>query len=149
MHGTSPSSHSESETDAFREKVMKMFRDVFQLPGWCDNQVDEALRPLTYEYLHLKRIGIAMTNAVFFVSYRPPGGPYFSAPPTVLLRVYGPGSEALLSRRTELLILHTLSSLYEIGVRCRAHPAAYYGHLCQRTRRGVLRVRLDEPRPDA
>ena len=92
-----------------------MFRDVLTLPGWTDDQVDEALRPLLPDYVNLKRISGALTNAVFFVSYRPPGGPYVCSPPTVLLRVYGVGSESLLSRRTELLILHTLSSLYEIG----------------------------------
>jgi len=60
---------------------------------------------------------------VFFVSYGPSketlekleSGSSISPPPTVLLRVYGIGCEVLLSRRAELLILHTLSSLYEIG----------------------------------
>ena len=37
--------------------------------------------------------------------------------PTVLLRVYGPSSGALISRKTELHILHTLSSDYAIGPR--------------------------------
>ncbi|KAK4056303.1 hypothetical protein OIO90_002747 [Microbotryomycetes sp. JL221] len=37
--------------------------------------------------------------------------------PTVLLRVYGPSSGSLISRRTELHILHTLSSRYGIGPR--------------------------------
>ena len=104
-----------AKTEAFRAKVLDMFRDVLTLPGWTDDQVDEALRPLLPDYVNLKRISGALTNAVFFVSYRPPGGPYVCSPPTVLLRVYGVGSESLLSRRTELLILHTLSSLYEIG----------------------------------
>ncbi|BGP19049.1 hypothetical protein JCM10213_009241 [Rhodosporidiobolus nylandii] len=35
--------------------------------------------------------------------------------PTLLLRVYGPQSGSLISRRTELHILHTLSSQYGIG----------------------------------
>lgn len=35
--------------------------------------------------------------------------------PTVLLRVYGPSSGSLISRRNELHILHTLSSQYGIG----------------------------------
>lgn len=35
--------------------------------------------------------------------------------PTILLRVYGPQSGSLISRRTELHILHTLSSQYGIG----------------------------------
>ncbi|KAK4049420.1 hypothetical protein OIV83_004153 [Microbotryomycetes sp. JL201] len=37
--------------------------------------------------------------------------------PTLLLRVYGPSSGSLISRRTELHILHTLSSAYGIGPR--------------------------------
>lgn len=35
--------------------------------------------------------------------------------PTLLLRIYGPSSGSLISRRTELHILHTLSSDYAIG----------------------------------
>ncbi|WFD45027.1 choline kinase [Malassezia psittaci] len=105
----------EAKTDAFREKVLRMFRDVLTLPGWTDDQVNPAISPLQPEFVKLKRISGALTNAVFFVSYEPAGGPVTPAPPTLLLRVYGPGSESLLSRRTELLILHTLSSLYEIG----------------------------------
>ncbi|GAA6000573.1 hypothetical protein JCM10207_004557 [Rhodosporidiobolus poonsookiae] len=35
--------------------------------------------------------------------------------PTILLRVYGPQSGSLISRRNELHILHTLSSKYNIG----------------------------------
>ncbi|SCZ92447.1 BZ3500_MvSof-1268-A1-R1_Chr5-2g07865 [Microbotryum saponariae] len=37
--------------------------------------------------------------------------------PTLLLRIYGPSSGSLISRRTELHILHTLSSSYQIGPR--------------------------------
>jgi len=40
----------------------------------------------------------------------------FSAP-TLLLRIYGPSSGSLISRRNELHILHTLSSQYGIGPR--------------------------------
>jgi thiamine kinase-like enzyme len=39
------------------------------------------------------------------------------AAPTLLLRVYGPSSGSLISRKTELHILHTLSSDYAIGPR--------------------------------
>ena len=88
-----------------------MFCRALKLQGWARTS-DEAT-PLDPDLLQLKRISGAFTNAVFFVSYRAPAG--LRPPPTVLLRVYGSGSNALLSRRTELLILHTLSSLYEIG----------------------------------
>lgn len=37
--------------------------------------------------------------------------------PTLLLRIYGPSSGALISRRNELHILHTLSATYSIGPR--------------------------------
>ena len=37
--------------------------------------------------------------------------------PTLLLRIYGPSSGSLISRKTELHILHTLSSDYQIGPR--------------------------------
>lgn len=37
--------------------------------------------------------------------------------PTLLLRIYGPSSGSLISRKTELHVLHTLSSNYSIGPR--------------------------------
>lgn len=123
LHADAISTHSKlhrlpskADTPAFRAKVLRMFSEQFALPGWTDDQVDDTLRPLQAEYVHLKRISGAFSNAVFFASYRPPEPAPPHVPPTVLLRVYGSGSTALLSRRAELLILHTLSSLYEIGV---------------------------------
>ncbi|WFD34162.1 choline kinase [Malassezia cuniculi] len=98
----------------FRKAVLEMFSEVLRLDGWTTEAVDPSLLPLNPDNVRLKRISGAMTNAVFFVSYVPEGVT-LPLPPKVLLRVYGFGSEALLSRRTELLILHTLSSLYEIG----------------------------------
>lgn len=38
-------------------------------------------------------------------------------PPTLLLRIYGPSSDALISRTEELRILHVLSSQYGLGPR--------------------------------
>lgn len=105
---------SESDTLAFAQRILDMFAQVLHLPGWQAADVAPAMLPLVPERVTLKRISGALTNAVFFVGYRAPDGVQ-PAPPTYLLRVYGAGSEALLSRRTELLILHTLSSLYEIG----------------------------------
>lgn len=43
---------------------------------------------------------------------RPPTKPY---PPTLLLRIYGPSSGALISRDEELRILHVLSTTYGLG----------------------------------
>lgn len=102
----------QSDTTDFKARVLSMFTQVLQLPGWTETAVAPSLVPLEARKLTLKRISGALTNAVFFVGYEADVQP---SPPTLLLRVYGPGSENLLSRRTELLILHTLSSLYEMG----------------------------------
>lgn len=106
---------SKAKTPAFRSQVLAMFSTQLKLETWSDETVDPALLPLKPENVGLKRISGAFSNAVFFVSYNVPPGVRASGPRTVLLRVYGSGTEVLLSRRTELLILHTLSSLYEIG----------------------------------
>lgn len=105
---------STADTLEFKQKVLTMFSDELGLQGWTQASVAPALFPLQAERLTLKRISGAFTNAVFFVGYNAAPG-QSPSPPTLLLRVYGIGSEALLSRRSELLILHTLSSLYEIG----------------------------------
>ena len=67
----------------------------------------------------------SLTNAVFFVSCPPPDPasqpqsitqlPHQESPPTVLLRIYGPSSGTLISRKEELHLLHTLSATYGIG----------------------------------
>lgn len=102
-----------------------MFSKELKLAGWAESDVHPALLPLRRENLGLKRISGAFSNVVIFASYKLSDddrcrasndvGPLV-APPTVLLRIYGTATEVLLSRRAELLILHTLSSLYEIGV---------------------------------
>lgn len=58
----------------------------------------------------VQRVSGALTNAVFFVSNK--SSRKF---PTLLLRIYGPSSWALISRPRELHILHKLSSIYHIG----------------------------------
>ncbi|SJX64951.1 related to CKI1-choline kinase [Sporisorium reilianum f. sp. reilianum] len=107
----------QSDKVQFRAKVLQLFSEQLQLFGWTRETVDPSLWPLDPEQIGLKRISGAFTNAVFFASYNAPEAARntLAPPPTVLLRVYGASSEALLSRRAELLILHTLSSLYEIG----------------------------------
>lgn len=116
----------DADTPQFRERVLELFSRQLKLQGWTEPEVHESLLPLHPDNIRLKRISGAFTNAVFFASYRPPlnastiatkqaQAESMALPPTVLLRVYGVGSEVLLSRRAELLILHTLSSLYEIG----------------------------------
>uniref|UniRef100_V5EZE0 Choline kinase n=1 Tax=Kalmanozyma brasiliensis (strain GHG001) TaxID=1365824 RepID=V5EZE0_KALBG len=107
----------QADTEQFRAKVLELFSQQLRLFGWTEETVDASVSPLDPSQVKLKRISGALTNAVFFASYQPPDTARSIAalPPTVLLRVYGASSEALLSRRAELLILHTLSSLYEIG----------------------------------
>ncbi|SPO24081.1 related to CKI1 - choline kinase [Ustilago trichophora] len=107
----------QADTPHFRAKVLQLFSEQLRLAGWTQETVDASLWPLHPDQLKLKRISGAFTNAVFFASYQLPESSRANLPPppTVLLRVYGASSEALLSRRAELLILHTLSSLYEIG----------------------------------
>lgn len=97
---------------------------------------------LTPTNVHLQKVSGAMTNAVFFVSFNPAPNPTSpsesplltptippsdpSHPPpltpdqyphTLLFRVYGPSSDALISRSEELRILHVLSTQYGIGPR--------------------------------
>lgn len=106
----------QTDTSQFRAKVLQLFSEQLRLNGWTQGTLDPSLWPLQPDQLKLKRISGAFTNAVFFASYNvAESSGATPGPPTVLLRVYGASSEALLSRRAELLILHTLSSLYEIG----------------------------------
>lgn len=107
----------QADTPAFRATVLKLFSEQLKLLGWSQDTVQSSLWPLNPDNLKFKRISGAFTNAVFFASYQleEQAASDSVAPPTVLLRVYGASSEVLLSRRAELLILHTLSSLYEIG----------------------------------
>ncbi|WWD19774.1 hypothetical protein CI109_104238 [Kwoniella shandongensis] len=97
---------------------------------------------LTPSSIHLQRVSGALTNAVFFVTYNPAPNPTSPSesplltptmppsdpshppplapeqfPPTLLFRVYGPSSDALISRTEELRILHVLSTTYGIGPR--------------------------------
>ncbi|KAL9935478.1 hypothetical protein V8E36_005826 [Tilletia maclaganii] len=105
------------EKSSFRASVLDLLSERLALAGWAAKDVHPTLQPLKAEHVHLKRISGALSNAVFFVSYKGPAkdDPAVPSPPTVLLRVYGSACELLLSRRAELLILHTLSSLYSIG----------------------------------
>lgn len=92
-----------------------MFSTQLKLETWSEDSIDPKILPLSPDNVELKRISGAFSNAVFFVSYKVAPGNEAIGPRTVLLRIYGSGTEVLVSRRAELLILHTLSSLYEIG----------------------------------
>lgn len=107
----------------FASTVVNLLRDNFFLPGWTflPRDLDAA------KTISIHKVSGSLTNAVFFISCPtlPPQPPssasYVTAKPiepvTVLLRIYGPSSGQLISRRAELHILHTLSSHYGIGPR--------------------------------
>jgi choline kinase len=63
------------------------------------------------------KVAGSLTNAVFFVSVPLELAPTPVPPRTLLLRIYGPSSGALISRPRELHTLHVLSSQYRIGPR--------------------------------
>jgi len=71
---------------------------------------------LVPEHIRVHKVSGSLTNAVFFISYNPSATtPLFYTPQTVLLRIYGPSSSALINRPQELRILYTLSSTYGLG----------------------------------
>jgi len=75
------------------------------IPAWLDEEI-------TPDALRVRKVSGSLTNAVFFVSC-----PSVPKTPTLLLRIYGPSSDALISRPRELRTLHALSSQYRIGPR--------------------------------
>ncbi|KAJ9122437.1 hypothetical protein QFC22_001862 [Naganishia vaughanmartiniae] len=115
---------------SFKSDLLALLRKL-KIPLWSSSH-------LTSTNVHLQRISGAMTNAVFFCSYNPtdkpleptmsplltpkiPGArshvPGEKLPPTLLVRVFGPSSGALIERDQELRILHILSSRYGLGPR--------------------------------
>jgi choline kinase len=71
-----------------------MLKDELALPGWDALSLDVDLENMT-----IFKVSGALTNSVFFVSCPRATG---IAPPTVLVRVYGPSSDSLLSVRTDV-----------------------------------------------
>lgn len=72
------------------------------MPLWQESEI-------TPNSIKIAKVSGSLTNAVFFVSC--------PCRPTLLLRIYGPSSGALISRPRELHTLHILSSRYHIGPR--------------------------------
>jgi len=62
------------------------------------------------DLVKISKVSGSLTNAVFFVAC-----PSLPLIPTLLLRIYGPSSGALISRPRELHTLHILSSEYDFG----------------------------------
>ncbi|TYJ58017.1 hypothetical protein B9479_001376 [Cryptococcus floricola] len=123
---------SEWRHPVFKQKVLAVLRRL-RIPRWSSPV-------LTPTNVHLQKVSGALTNAVFFVSFNPAPNPTSPSesplltptippsdpthpppltpeqyPQTLLFRVYGPSSDALISRSEELRILHVLNSQYGIG----------------------------------
>ncbi|RXK35645.1 hypothetical protein M231_07075 [Tremella mesenterica] len=118
----------------FKTEILTILRGL-HVPLWTSSI-------LTPSSIHLQKISGALTNAVYFVSFNPaptPTSPSMSPmltpsmppvdpshptplqpdqyPPTLLLRIYGPSTDVLISRTDELRILHVLSTVYSLGPR--------------------------------
>ncbi|WWC91859.1 uncharacterized protein L201_006806 [Kwoniella dendrophila CBS 6074] len=123
---------SEWRHPVFKQKVLSVLRRL-KVPLWSN----PLLKPSS---IHLQKVSGALTNAVFFVSFNPAPNPTSPSesplltptmpasdpshpppltpdqyPPTLLFRVYGVGSDALISRTEELRILYVLNSEYHFG----------------------------------
>ncbi|EFP84266.1 uncharacterized protein PGTG_10644 [Puccinia graminis f. sp. tritici CRL 75-36-700-3] len=103
-------------TPEFGDSLFELLRSQLKLPGWS-NLSDQYKSSIT-----ISKVSGSLTNAVFFVSctYNSSSQPAIQlpdqeSPPTVLLRIYGPSSGTLISRKEELHLLHTLSAKYGIG----------------------------------
>jgi choline kinase len=105
-------------TPEFGDSLFELLRSQLKLPGWS-NLSDQYKPSIT-----ISKVSGSLTNAVFFVScaynsssQAQPANqlPDLESPPTVLLRIYGPSSGTLISRKEELHLLHTLSAKYGIG----------------------------------
>jgi choline kinase len=96
--------HRKYKSSNFKLQLLAILRTL-RVPQWQESQK-------TPDSIKISKVSGSLTNAVFFVSC--PSGPLM---PTLLLRIYGPSSEALISRPRELHTLHILSSRYHIGPR--------------------------------
>ncbi|EMD41615.1 hypothetical protein CERSUDRAFT_42288, partial [Gelatoporia subvermispora B] len=89
---------------AFAEQLLHILH-ALRVLSWAAHEI-------TPDLMKVYKVSGSLTNDVFFVSC--PAVPHTR---TVLLRVYGPSSGALISRPRELHTLHVLSSQYQIGPR--------------------------------
>lgn len=103
----------------FAKDLLQLLQYELKVPGWVSLPSDT-----TPDQLSIYKVSGSLTNAVFFISFPRPsdyisassnGGDSPEQPPTVLLRIYGPSSGNLISRKKELHVLNTLSACYGIG----------------------------------
>ncbi|KAI9509059.1 kinase-like protein [Russula earlei] len=86
----------------FSQQLLDILR-ILRVPSWSQ----AANHPVPC----IQKVSGSFTNAVFFVS-----SPSTSSR-TLLLRIYGPSTDSLISRTRELQLLHVLSSRYKLGPR--------------------------------
>jgi len=106
-------------TPEFADNLFELLHSELKLPGWS------SLSDQHKSSISISKVSGSLTNAVFFVSCpslpttgHPPSNtplPDQELAPTVLLRIYGPSSGTLISRKRELHVLHTLSAHHGIG----------------------------------
>lgn len=99
-----PSFRRKYKSSAFKPQLLAVLH-ALSVPLWQESE-------LTPDLIKISKVSGSLTNAVFFVSC--PSEPLI---PTLLLRIYGSSSGALISRPRELHTLHILSSRYRIGPR--------------------------------
>jgi choline kinase len=92
------------KTSPFRDSLLDVIL-AFPVISWLDEEVSP-------DFVKIDKVAGSLTNAVFFVSC-----PSIPKARTLLLRIYGPSSGALINRSRELYTLHVLSSEYRIGPR--------------------------------
>lgn len=95
-------SHRRYKSSTFAIQLLDILRQL-NISTWLNNEI-------TPDALTVRKVSGSLTNAVFFISC-----PSVPNTPTLLLRIYGPSSGALISRPRELRTLHALSSQYRIG----------------------------------
>ena len=91
------------KSSAFAQQLLDILR-ILCVPSWSQTAGPHPVP-------RIQKVSGSLTNAVFFVS-----SPSTSSR-TLLLRVYGPSSGSLISRRRELQVLHVLSSKFNLGPR--------------------------------
>ncbi|KAJ4499049.1 kinase-like protein [Lentinula lateritia] len=87
---------------SFLVHLLECIRSL-NVPSWSSPLI-------TAEELVIHKVSGSLTNAVFFVSC-----PSIKETITILLRIYGPSSDSLISRPRELNTLHILSSRFNLG----------------------------------
>ncbi|KIK71340.1 hypothetical protein GYMLUDRAFT_149908 [Collybiopsis luxurians FD-317 M1] len=87
---------------SFLVELLECIR-ALKVSSWTSSKI-------TVQDMQIHKVSGSLTNAVFFVSC-----PTVKETHTLLLRIYGPSSDSLISRPRELHTLHILSSRFNLG----------------------------------